>query len=340
MPSFRAGKIPQKVLEEKVFPFLGAQDPDVIHGPGIGRDAAVIRVGRQVIAATTDPITGAFQNIGAYVLHICANDIATFGISPRWFLATILLPENGDLKLLEEIMTSMHQAAESLNIAIIGGHTEVTTGLSRPIIVGFMLGTANEGEFVTSCNAHPGNILILTKGVAIEGTAILATDRAEELGRVIDWQVIQDGQQLLHQLSVVPEALKAISTGGVTAMHDPTEGGIANGLHELADASGLGFIVNRKALIIPHATQKICKQLDINPLNLIASGAMLIATKANKAKEVLEVLEKAGIVASVIGRLVEDPHTRIIVELDGSEKPLSRPAEDALWDALSKPVKK
>jgi hydrogenase maturation factor len=340
MPGFRAGKVPPKTLEESVFPFLGVQDPDVVHGPGIGRDAAVIRVGRQVVVATTDPITGVVQHIGAYALHICANDVATFGIEPRWFLATILLPENADLKILEDIMASMHQAAESLKVAIIGGHTEVTPGLSRPIVIGFMLGSAKEGSYVTSSNAQPGNVLILTKGVGIEGTAILATERAGELGELLGQQILQDGQRFLHQLSVVPEALTAVSTGGVTAMHDPTEGGIANGLHEMADASSVGFVVHREALVVHEATHQICNLLRINPLNLIASGAMLIATKANKAKEILQALEANGIAATIIGKLVSDISIRNIVESDGSELPLPQPAEDALWDALETDIQK
>lgn len=339
MPNFRAGKIPPKTLEESVFPFLGTQDPDVLHGPGIGRDAALIRVGRQVVVATTDPITGAIQHIGAYALHICANDVATFGIKPRWFLATILLPENADLKILEGIMASMDQAAQSLKVAIVGGHTEVTPGLSRPIVIGFMLGSAKEGHYVTSSNAQPGNALILTKGVALEGTAILATEREKELGKLLDQDVLQDGQSFRNQLSVVPEALEAFSTGWVKAMHDPTEGGIANGLHELADASGVGFVVHREALVVHETTRQICNILEINPLNLIASGAMLIATKTDKAKEIVKVLGEKGIPASVIGQLVKDSSTRNIVEPDGSENPLPQPAEDALWAALSKPIK-
>ena len=340
MPNFRAGKIPPKTLEETVFPFLGAQDPDVIHGPGVGRDAAVIRVGRQVVVATTDPITGAVQHIGAYALHICANDVATFGIEPRWFLATILLPENADLKILEEIMVSMHQAAQSLNVAIVGGHTEVTPGLSRPIVIGFMLGSTKEGGYVTSSNARPGDALILTKGVGIEGTAILATEREKELAELLGQQTLQDGQSFRHKLSVVPEALTAVSKGGVTAMHDPTEGGIATGLHEMADASGVGFVVRREAFVLHETTRKICSVLGINPLNLIASGAMLIATKTDKAEETLQVLEKKGIAASIVGQLVEDASIRNIIESDGSEVPLTQPVEDALWDALSKPIGK
>lgn len=338
MPVFRPGKVPPEILEKHVFPYIGVKDPDVIHGPGVGRDAALIRVGRHVIAATTDPITGTVSRIGSYVLHICANDIATFGIEPRWFLATILLPENSDESLLQDIMTSMHKAAEDLNVSIIGGHTEITSGLPRPLVIGFMLGIAGHRGYVTSTAAQPGNILILTKGVGIEGTAILAAERAAQLRVKLGRSIVDRAQQFIDRLSVVPEALKAMALKAVTAMHDPTEGGVANGLHEIADASGVGFVVQRKGLVIHEETQQICQIFDINPLNLIASGAMIMAVKSNKVKELIQALEQAGISVSIIGHLVKDASIRNIVEPDGSETRLQHTSEDALWAALEKPL--
>ncbi len=336
MSNLPPGKVPPKILEKSVFPFLGAADSDVLHGPGIGRDAALVRVGRQVVVATTDPITGAVHNIGAYVINICANDVATFGIRPRWFLATILLPVNAESQLLEEIMTEMHSAAEDIAVSIIGGHTEVTPGLNRPIVIGFMLGLAKDGQYVTSAQAKADNSIILTKGVAIEGTAILATEREQVLQDKLGKSLVIRAQQYIQELSVVPEALKVISSGAVTAMHDPTEGGVANGLHELADASGLGFIVDRSKLVIRDETKKICAVFDINPLELIASGAMLITVDNKQASALVELLQDAGISASIIGRMVKDPTQRKIIDLDGSIKALIQPKEDAIWQALSK----
>ncbi len=192
---------------------------------------------------------------------------------------------------------------------------------------------------MTSSNAQPDNALILTKGVAIEGTAILATERANELRHKLTENVINQAQLFINQLSVVPEAMEAMKTGAVTAMHDPTEGGIANGIHEMADASGVGFIVDRGALMIHEETRRICQTLGIDPLNLIASGAMLIAVDRTRANSVIEVLQKAGISANIIGRLVEDSNLRNIIEPDGSIHPLPQPKEDALWNALTKSVK-
>ena len=338
MPILPAGKVPPEILAKSVFPFLGVDDADVLHGPGIGRDAAIVRIGRQAVVATTDPITGAVHNIGSYVVHICANDVATFGIRPRWFLATILLPENAESHLLEDIMKSMHSAAKDLNVSIIGGHTEVTPDLKRPIITGFMLGLAEQDQFVTSAGAQADNLIILTKGVAIEGTAILATEREKELGEKISSAIIQRAKGFIHKISVVPEAVKAMSTGAVTAMHDPTEGGVANGLHELADASELGFIVDRNKFVIHPETKQICNLFEVNPLNLIASGAMLIAVEEKLASQLLEALKQDGIPAAIIGRLVRDRKQRSIIDFDGTITPLIQPTKDALWDALSKPL--
>lgn len=338
MPKLRAGKIPPKILVDCVFPFLGESDSDLLHGPGIGRDAALVRVGRRIIAATTDPITGAVKDIGSYALHICANDIATFGIRPRWFLATILLPDKTDDSLLRRIMKSMHKAALGLNVSIIGGHTEVTPGIPRPIVIGFMLGVAEKGKYVTSASAKPNDTLILSKGVAIEGTAILAADRGKDLSKHLDNSTIQRAQRFLDKISVVEEALHVMDLHAVTAMHDPTEGGVANGLHELADASQLGFIVNREAFVIHEETRQICSLLQINPLNLIASGAMLMAVKPTRALEVLTTLKKIGIGASIVGKLVKDKKTRLVREKDGLLKPLPQPKEDALWQALAAPL--
>jgi len=336
MPTLPLGKVPPKILEKHVFPFLGVGDASILHGPGIGRDAALVRVGQQVVVASTDPITGAVQNIGAYVVHICANDVATFGIRPRWFLATILLPEDSRAHQLEEIMASMHTAAKGLNVSIIGGHTEVTPELKRPIIIGFMLGVAEQDHYVTSTQALPGNVIILTKGAAIEGTAILATERATILQQKLSSSLVNRAQQFIHRISVVPEALAAMSTGAVRAMHDPTEGGVSNGLHELANASGLGFIVDRSKIIIQEETRQICQVFDVNPLDLIASGAMLMAVEEKQAPHILDVLQKEKITAAIIGRLVADISQRMIIDLDGSIKQLIQPTEDALWKALQK----
>ncbi|MEE9353564.1 MAG: AIR synthase related protein, partial [Candidatus Thorarchaeota archaeon] len=237
------GKIPPDILERLVFTHLGRSDPDLILGPGIGQDASLIRIGNRVIVASTDPITGSIEDIGWLAVHINANDVATFGVAPRWFLTSIMLPVGSTAAEVGRIMSQIDSAAKTLGITVAGGHTEITEGVEKPIVAGFMLGETSEGDYVTSSGAQPGNAIIITKTVGIEGTAILAAEGREVLSRELDATVLDEALALRCQISVVSEGLSAFKTGHLTAMHDPTEGGLAGGLHELCDASGVGFEV-------------------------------------------------------------------------------------------------
>ena len=177
------GKIPPEKLKELVFNRLGAPGERVLIGADLGIDASAIDFGERVLVASTDPITGAEERIGFYAVNVNANDVATFGARPKWFLVSILLPEGSDEKTLEGIMEDLHRSASRLGIAIVGGHTEVTPGLKRPIVVGTMLGEVERGKLVTSNGAKPGDAIILTKWAGLEGTSIIASERAEELER-------------------------------------------------------------------------------------------------------------------------------------------------------------
>ncbi|RLF81318.1 hydrogenase, partial [Thermococci archaeon] len=232
------GKVPPEVLEKIVFDRLGVNDERVIIKSGVGIDAAAIDFGDSILVATSDPITGAEKHIGFYAVNVNANDVATFGAKPKWFLVTILLPKNADEELLEKIMEDMHRSAGRLGISIVGGHTEVTVGLNRPIVIGTMLGEVKKDQLVTSNGAKPGDVIILTKGTGIEGTSIIASENEEELKKVFGKELVENAKRFLQKISVVKEALIAAEIG-VHAMHDPTEGGIANGFHEMADAAGL-----------------------------------------------------------------------------------------------------
>jgi len=335
------GKIPPETLKNVVFKHLGVSSPKVLLGPGIGEDAAVIELEHKVIVVATDPITGAIEDIGWLSVHINANDIACHGARPSWFLSTILLPENSDEKTLEKIVVQMDKAARELEITIVGGHTEVTPGLKRPIVAGFMIGEVEKDKFVTSSGALPGDKIILTKGVAIEGTAILATEREEEFSNLLDKDLIEKAKKYKWRISVVEDALTAVEVGGVTAMHDPTEGGVLGGLHEIADASKTGFAVQEEKIrkMISEETRKICELLQIDPLCLIGSGALLITAKPEKAQQIVDVLNSKGIFAEIIGHILDNPKRRIFFRKDGKTKKAQRPVQDALWEALSKKLK-
>ena len=323
------GKVPPEVLEKTVFDRLGVNDERVIIKSGVGIDAAAIDFGDSVLVATSDPITGAEKHIGFYAVNVNANDVATFGAKPKWFLVTILLPENADEELLEKIMEDMHKSAGRLGISIVGGHTEVTVGLNRQIVIGTMLGEVKKDQLVTSNGAKPGDVIILTKGAGIEGTSIIASENEEELKKVFGKELVENAKRFLQKISVVEEALIAAEIG-VHAMHDPTEGGIANGFHEMADAAGLGFRVYYEEIFIAEETRKLCEHFKLDPLALISSGSLLIAAPPEKAEKVVEVIRRKGIEAAIVGEFLEDNNIKVIVK-DGKEVPLKRPETDEIW---------
>ena len=326
------GKIPPEKLKELVFNRLGAPGERVLIGADLGIDAAAIDFGERVLVASTDPITGAEENIGFYAVHVNANDVATFGARPKWFLVSVLLAEGSSEALLGRIMEDIHRSASRLGIAIVGGHTEVTPGLKRSIVVGTMLGEVEREKLVTSNGARPRDAIILTKWAGLEGTAIIASERGEELEEEFGRDFVERAKSFIDMISVVWDALTA-SDVGVHAMHDPTEGGVANGLHEMADAAGLGFTVYADKIPIRDETRGICEFYGLNPLALISSGALMIAAPGEEARKVVAALTEKGINASIIGEFVEDTERRVLVE-NGEEKPLERPESDELWKVV------
>ncbi len=330
------GKIPTDILKEIVFKNLGAEREEVVFGPSVGVDGAVIDVGSHSLIASMDPITGAIERIGWLAVNINANDVATFGVQPAFLFSCILLPEDEDSKIVEDICTQMDKAAKRLEIAIVGGHCEATPGLANPIVVGCTIGITEKGKYVTAAGAKPGDKLILTKSAGIEGTTILASDREKQLTKKLNRELVDTAKGLYDQISVVKEAVSAFKTGDVHAMHDPTEGGVAGGIHEMADASNLGVKVSEEKIRIETATKEICNFFGIDPLQLSGSGALLIAVKHDSVNKVIAGLERENIPASVIGEFLKNFHERIIVKRKGDTQVLPRPLSDHLWLALSK----
>jgi hydrogenase expression/formation protein HypE len=230
----------------------------------------------------------------------------------------------------------MNAAAKNLGIAIVGGHCESTPGLSNPIVVGCILGLTEKGRYVTAGGANPGDKLILTKSAGIEGTAILATDREQALKETMNHKMLQAAKNFYSQISVVKDALTAYKTGGVHAMHDPTEGGVAGGIHEMADASNTGVKVIEEAIAVQPETAHICSHFQIDPLQLIGSGALLISAEAKSADKIVKNLKQKGIQAAVIGEFTKNTSQRVLLKKDGEVKALPRPLSDNLWTALSR----
>lgn len=329
-----SGKIPLDILKEVVFKNLGVKRDEVVLGPSAGFDGAIIDIGDKSLIVSMDPITGAIERIGWLAVNINANDVATFGVEPAFFFSCILLPQNADRKTVETICVQMDKAAKDLGIAIVGGHCEVTPGLTNPIVVGCTMGITEKGNYVTAGGAKHGDRLILTKSAGIEGTAILAADREEQLKKALSPTMLQNAKKFYDQISVVKDAITAFKTGGVHAMHDPTEGGVAGGIHEMADASNLGVKVFEEKIPVQPETAKICEFFKIKPLQLISSGALLISANPEFANKIIESLEQQKIHAPIIGKFLKDPHDRILITRNGELQRFPRPSSDSLWFAL------
>ncbi|MEM2537447.1 MAG: AIR synthase family protein [Candidatus Bathyarchaeia archaeon] len=331
------GKVPIEVLKKIVFKNLGAKRLEVVLGPSVGFDGAVLDLGCKSLIVSMDPITGTVERIGWLAVHVNANDVATFGVEPAFFSSCILLPEHADEQTVKTICSQMNKASKDIGMAIIGGHCEVTPNLSNPIVIGCAMGTTEKGKYVTAGGAKPGNKLILTKSAGVEGTAILATEHYNLLLKNgLSPSLLKGAQRFFEKISVVKEAILAFKTGGVTAMHDPTEGGILGGVHEMADASELGVKIFEEKIPVAVETIEICRFYGIDPLQLISSGALLIASREGQAEKIVEELGKNGIDAAIIGEFLPSKRQRLLIRKNGEITPLPRPEADHLWLALAK----
>jgi hydrogenase maturation factor len=318
------GKLPAELLE-RLLDRYALPDPRVVLGPGIGEDAAVIDMGDRYLVAKTDPITFAVADIGWYVVNVNANDVACCGATPRWFLATVLLPENSTTpESAEEIFRQLADACSALGVSLCGGHTEITYGIDRPIVVGQMLGEVNRDEYVTTSGARVGDTVILTKGIAVEGAAIIAREKRSELTTVMSDDDLERCAGFLRDpgISVVRDARLALDAGGVHALHDPTEGGLATGLWELARAANVGLRIEEQRLSVLPECRALCRHLDLDPLGLIASGALLIAAANDHAEAIVERLRAERISAEIIGEVVPPEAGITLRGKDGTSRPL------------------
>ncbi len=332
MASIPIGKLPAELLQGLLERYV-TTDPRVILGPRLGEDAAVIDMGDRYLVAKTDPITFATDEIGWYAVNVNANDVACCGAVPRWYLATLLLPEHGTTSTrVERIFADLSSACRQLGVCLCGGHTEITHGLDRPIIVGQMLGEVAPDGTVTTSGAQVGDALILTKGIAVEGTALIAREKSDELRDVLSESEIQRYANFLHEpgISVVKDARLALEVGGVHALHDPTEGGVATGLWELSQAADVGVLIEDNNLPILDECRLLCRHFGLDPLGLIGSGSLLIAADADLAAAILDRLKSGGIAASVIGTVVPAADGCSLHAADGGLRPLPHPARDEI----------
>ncbi|GMR04440.1 MAG: AIR synthase family protein [Thermodesulfobacteriota bacterium] len=327
------GKLPANILK-RLLKRYATESKSVVVGPAVGIDCAVIDFHGQYLLAKTDPITFVAEDIGLYALHINANDIAVMGGVPRWFLATVLLPEGSATEeAAERIFSQISRACKSLGVTLSGGHTEITRGIEMPIIVGQMLGEAKKGRLVTTAGARPGDAVILTKGIAIEGTSIIARKKGESLVKkgVFSKRFIARCKNLVKTpgISVMEDAKTAMKNASVHAMHDPTEGGLATGLHELATAACCGVLVYEDSIAVLPESRKICDHFGLDPLSLIASGALVAAIDPRDTDKALKGLKKAGINAAQIG-VVTEKSRGVVISGKSGERALPYPERDEI----------
>ncbi|HIE22884.1 MAG TPA: hydrogenase [Candidatus Korarchaeota archaeon] len=332
MGKFLPGKLPYEFLKKLVFTRLGVSDERLLVGPSIGEDAAVMEFGDKVLVLATDPITAATKDIGWLSVHINANDVASCGVRPRWFLCTILLPEGSDESMVDQILSQIDRACKELGISVIGGHTEISAGLNRPIIIGFMMGEAPRKRYVRTGGARPGDLIILTKGAGLEGTAVLASELEKELVPSLGRELVERAKRMMYEISVVKDAMVLMDSCEVHALHDPTEGGIASGIWEMALASNVSMEIYANSIPIREETQKICSHLGLNPLNILSSGALLASIKGEEAEKALKALESEGISAAIIGCVKKGKGVWMIK--DKERRALSPPPRDEVYEVL------
>jgi hydrogenase expression/formation protein HypE len=297
-----AGKVPADLLA-RVLATDRPLPPDVRLGPAVGEDACAIDVDAGVLIATTDPITLTTSELGRYAVLVNANDVAVMGVRPRWFLAAILLPLGTTDDTVEQMFATLHSALDEVGAALVGGHTEVTGAVSQPVIVGQMLGLATDGRFVTTAGARPGDVLVQVGSAPIEGAAVLAVEAAHRLTTVPADVVAAAARGARDPgISVVEAALTAASLGA-TAMHDPTEGGVASGLHELAMAAGVAVRVDRPQLVWFEPGLEVCRALGANPWATLASGSLLAAFPPDCVDAAIQALSAPGRPAIAIGAI-------------------------------------
>ena len=336
----KIGKIDEAVFRTVILGKLGRRDPTVLVPPRAGVDAGVVDLGGgQVLVVAEDPIFTMprlpLEMFGRFTVHIGASDVAVMGVRPRYMTYTLLLPPETPAADLETIVDSIHRAARELGIAIVGGHTGHYPGFTAPTIGGItVFAVARKGEYVTPAGARPGDEVLLTKGPAIETAGLLASLREEELLARYPAALVGKAKALTTSISVVVDALTAKAAGGVTAMHDATEGGVMGGLFEIASASGVGLEADERLFVYPDEVRMVCEAFGIDPVRAIAEGSLLITARAGAGPGIVSRLKRRRIAASVVGRVVADRRRRTLRRRDGRIEPLAIPEQDPFWPAF------
>jgi hydrogenase expression/formation protein HypE len=335
--AFRVGKLSPEDLNRLILSHIGAASQDVVVPPKAGVDAGAIDIGNgNVLVVAEDPIFTLpglpLSFFGWATVHIGASDVAVMGVRPQYMTYSLLLPPTTTDLEISEIVDSIDRAAKELDISIVGGHTAYYPGISSPLIGGVtVFSIAPRSELVTPMGARPGDDVILTKGPGIEAVGVLAITMKKELERAIGIELVQKAEALAYRMTVVEDALIAKASGGVTSMHDATEGGVIGGLFEVANASGVGMRLDEGLMINTPEIRAVCGHLGIDPLKIISEGSLIITCHQVSSKKIIADLKERNIESSVIGKVTDQKGERIIKRMDGRDEGLAVPSVDEFW---------
>ena len=337
------GKATAELFEQIILRRLGAEDPDILTPPRHGVDVGVVRVADGVaMALTTDPIfivpAYGWERAAWFAVHILASDASTSGLPLRWMAVDLNLPPTIEDDELTQLWDAFHRACRNLGIAVVTGHTGRYDGCQWPMVGGATcVALGAEDAYVTPEMARPGDLVIVTKGAAIEATALFAATFPDRLAAAVGEEVVQAAEALFERMTVVPEATIAREFGlrdrGVTSMHDATEGGVVGGLLEVAVASGVGMRIREDAIPVRPEVRAVCRHVGMDPFHAISEGTLIATVVPDRADAYLQVLAEAGIDAAVVGEILEPSAGRSIVR-GGREEPLAHPGLDPFWAAF------
>lgn len=327
----KIGKVSNELLQTAIFDQALYERPEVIIRPNVGEDCSVLEFREdEHIVLSTDPITGATAHIGKLAVHVSCNDVSTSGAEPVGILVTILLPPGSSEQAFKTIMEDVTKTARESNIEVIGGHTEVTDAVTRPVVSTTVIGKVKKEAMVATNGALVGQDIIMTKWAGLEGTAILANEYEALLTKQLGIDVVTAGKKLGDYLSVVPESLVARKCG-VTSMHDVTEGGILGALWEVAECADVGMTIYMDAIPVRDETQQICDLFGISPYQLISSGCMIMTTF--EGQKCLEALDEIGVTANIIGTITKE--NKVMIR-GGVTAKITPPESDDLYKAFAK----
>lgn len=339
------GKVSPEIFDDIILPRLGRKRPEVLVGPRPGVDVGVADLGHgQVMVTTTDPVfvvpPYGWERSGWFAVHILASDAVTSGIRPQYITFDLNLPLSITRDEFEALWSVMHRECDRIGMAVLSGHTGRYEGCEYPMIGGAtVIGIGPKDRYVTPAMARPGDVVIVTKGAAVEAAGLFAVTFPGRVAERYGEAAAREAEALFWQMSVVEDALTAVEAGvrddGVTAMHDATECGVIGGLFEVAQASGTGISVDKGKIVVQEPVRKVCDLFGIDPYTSISEGTLIIACRPHKAKEVVDRLGGKGIASSMVGEIVEARHGMRLFE-GGVARDLVHPKVDPFWAAFGR----